>query len=187
MWQKTIAFWAMHTKPLSGRYFLARFFSPLEISLQDFLFWNHPYPHQKSSGWPFIIDLSAILSTLVTWTSQLKSIDTAGKKTSKLKNVPSLRVIQCEEQAKIQLRKSAKFYSRSLYLLPPNIQTSVKFCAFRRSHIATLASLQNSRRTFQRVDKFSLTKSCPKLKSKSGMEGLLPYCLAGKQVLAGAF
>ena len=174
-------------KAIVWQVFPCKVFSPLEISLQDILFWNHPYPHQKSSGWPFIIDPSAILSTLVTWTSQLKSIDTAGKKTSKLKNVPSLRVIQCEEQAKIQLRKSAKFYSRSLYLLPPNIQTSVKFCAFRRSHISTLASLQNSRRTFQRADKFSLTKSCPKLKSKSGKEGLLPYCLAGKWVLAGAF
>ena len=167
-------------KAIVWQVFPCKVFSPLEISLQDILFWNHPYPHQKSSGWPFIIDPSAILSTLVTWTSQLKSIDTAGKKTSKLINVPSLRVIQCEEQAKIQIRKFAKFYSRSLYLLPPNIQTPVKFCAFRRSHISTLASLQNSRRTFQRVDKFSLTKSCPKLKSKSGMEGLLPYCLAGK-------
>ena len=45
-----------------------------------------------------MIHLSVVFPTLVTWTIQRKSIDTAGKKASKLINVPCLRVI-CKEQA----------------------------------------------------------------------------------------
>ena len=74
------------------------FFSPRNQSA-GYFFLKSPIPSEKSNGRLFIIHLSAVFPTLVTWTIQRKSIDTAGKKASKLINVPCLRVI-CKEQAK---------------------------------------------------------------------------------------
>ena len=78
-----------------------------------------------------------------------KFIDTAGKTTSKLGNSQSLKVINyVQSEQRYYSTRSPNFLDirkvRGTFLLPPTIQTSLKFCVFATLHLGYFSKTSHS-------------------------------------------